>query len=79
MSQVTLTGALTAKHGRHVVSSVLSVLTPTLSLEAAEAPTWAAVSSSASLLNHVGSAEARLLCGSPALGSVHHVNLGRLF
>ena len=78
ITQVVLNETLTARHGRHVVSSTLALLTPSLVLGAMEVPTWAAASSRASLLGSVGQAEMRLLSGLPALSSMHCTNLGRL-
>jgi hypothetical protein len=78
LAQVTLNEVLTARHGRHVISSTLALLTPSFALEAVEAPTWAATSTAAGLLGFSGSGDVRLLSGVPTPHSLHHSTQSRL-
>jgi hypothetical protein len=63
LTQLSLSELLTARHGRHVVSSTLALLLPTLVADAADTPTWATGGAASALLSQLGAGDARLLAG----------------
>lgn len=63
LSQATLSTRLTAKHGRHVVSSTLAMLIPSLSTNQSEVPEWAAASLRPLAYAELPNGDSRLLAG----------------
>lgn len=78
LSQLSLNDVLTARHGRHVVSSTLALLTPSLLVDGGAAPRWVSASSTDALLGLVGSGDARLLSGSTSSTMLHTSAFARL-
>lgn len=78
LTQLSLGELLTARHGRHVVSSTLALLIPTLVADTADTPTWVTAGAASALLSQLGAGDARLLAGTAGAATLDRSSHARV-